>query len=144
MNIILKKTDIFCSCVYLLKKDDVVVYVGQTKQGVKRISQHYDKDFDSVEIMPCSEELLNQKESYYILRHSPKYNTQPTNCRTIDGIKSYMAKKHKKRIYKKDIILFIESNNIEVISFKGKACVSLADFDVIVSHFYCNFNFYIN
>lgn len=60
--------------IYLLKRKNKVVYVGQSKNVHRRIGQHKDKTFDSYEIIECSESLLNCTEEFYILSHNPIYN----------------------------------------------------------------------
>ena len=39
------------NCVYFLLKDNEVVYVGQTAQGIVRLFSHRDKDFDEIKII---------------------------------------------------------------------------------------------
>lgn len=47
--------------VYFLLKDNEVVYVGQTTQGIVRPFSHRDKDFDEIKIIYCKKELLKIK-----------------------------------------------------------------------------------
>ena len=62
--------------IYLLKKGDFVVYVGQSKNIDKRISDHThgDKVFDNVLKIECDYELLDSSERAYILMFNPIYN----------------------------------------------------------------------
>ena len=65
--------------VYLLKKGKNVVYVGCSLQvnPFSRIKSHYgNKDFDSVEIIPCSVSDMLNLEYTLISKHNPKYNVQ--------------------------------------------------------------------
>lgn len=72
--------------IYFLIRDDVVVYVGQTKRGVQRILSHsLDKKFDSFSYyqLPSSVD-LNELEAYYIFSLLPEYNRSiPFNYRFI-------------------------------------------------------------
>lgn len=64
-------------CIYILKKGRKVVYVGHTARPnpFSRIMQHYgEKDFDSVNIMPCKLDNILKEEANMIRRHNPKYN----------------------------------------------------------------------
>lgn len=61
--------------IYFLLDNAEVVYVGQTTNGVGRPFQHAnDKTFDSVKIIPCPKEKLDEMESVYITKYTPKYN----------------------------------------------------------------------
>lgn len=75
-NNVFKKEEICGSMIYFLTKDNEVVYVGQSKQGMNRIYFHKfsKKDFDSFYFINCDIEKLDELESYYILKYLPKYN----------------------------------------------------------------------
>lgn len=60
--------------VYFLIKNNEVVYVGKSVNGLARAFSHTDKDFDSVSIMFLPEYKINEKESFYILKYNPIYN----------------------------------------------------------------------
>jgi len=65
--------------IYFLLKDDNLVYVGKSNNGILgRISSHIkDKDFDSAYyVASSSEELLDEYEKKYIVKYKPKYNKQ--------------------------------------------------------------------
>ncbi len=62
--------------VYFLIKENEVVYVGKTLQGIKRPFEHKDKDFDEVKIMYCKENELDYFEDKYIIKYKPLYNKQ--------------------------------------------------------------------
>ena len=62
--------------IYFLIKDDIVVYVGQTKNNLIRPFSHKDKDFNRIEIMTCPENKLDIVEDAFILKYKPKYNKQ--------------------------------------------------------------------
>lgn len=61
--------------IYYLLKDDEVVYVGQTTQGLTRPFHHDGgKDFDEVRIVHCEPNQLNVFESVAIEKYRPIYN----------------------------------------------------------------------
>jgi hypothetical protein len=65
--------------VYFLKKNGEVVYVGQTQataiNRANRPNSHQDKDYDSFDIIKIDDSMdINIVESYYIMKHKPKYN----------------------------------------------------------------------
>lgn len=62
--------------VYFLIKENEVVYVGQTKQGLIRPLSHKDKDFDEIKIIYCKSENLDMCEDKYIQKYKPIYNKQ--------------------------------------------------------------------
>lgn len=71
-----KKEEICGSMIYFLTKNEEVVYVGQSKEGLNRISFHSytEKDFDNFYFINCPVEKLNDLENYYIMKYFPKYN----------------------------------------------------------------------
>lgn len=60
--------------VYFLIKDKVIVYIGQSINIASRITQHRDKDFDSVSYVACHRSELDVLESLYILAYKPPLN----------------------------------------------------------------------
>jgi transcriptional regulator with XRE-family HTH domain len=75
LNMSRNKNELIYPCVYFLIKDDKIVYVGQTHNGLKRIIEHNGKkDFDRYSVLPCNISKLNKLEEKYILRYRPKYN----------------------------------------------------------------------
>ena len=74
--------------IYLLIKHNTykrpeVVYVGQSKRGIKRIFEHKNKDFSDIAIIPCEEKDLNKLEQFYIEMYRPKYNK--SNLKKIEN-----------------------------------------------------------
>ena len=65
-----------CNGVYLLYKNDTIIYVGKSKNMKNRIREHKnDKDFDSVKCIQFKDEgLINLYEPYLIQKYRPKYN----------------------------------------------------------------------
>lgn len=61
--------------VYFLIKDNEIVYVGQTIQGLLRVYTHCgQKDFDSYFAIKCEKEKLNEVEASYIVKFNPVLN----------------------------------------------------------------------
>ena len=65
-------------CIYLLYKNDKIVYIGQTKCLAKRIADHFesDKDFDHfvVHSFVTDDYVRLKKEEILIRKHKPAYN----------------------------------------------------------------------
>lgn len=72
-------SDISFSGIYFLVDAGEVVYVGQTSEGIKRISCHIkDKKFEEVFIIPTPQDRLDDVEWDFIYKYQPKYNFKGT------------------------------------------------------------------
>ena len=60
--------------VYFLYKKDEVVYVGQSVDIERRITEHPDKKFDSFKYIECNVDELDSLEERCIKEIKPKYN----------------------------------------------------------------------
>lgn len=60
--------------VYFLFDENVVVYIGQAINILRRITEHTDKTFTSYSYIECSIAEMNELERKYIETYSPKYN----------------------------------------------------------------------
>lgn len=60
--------------IYFLLRNDRVVYVGQSKRGIIRPLSYWEKDFDTVKVLYCTEKDLNALEDKYIAKYQPEYN----------------------------------------------------------------------
>ena len=113
------------SFVYFLLKDNEVVYVGKTSNGITRPLSHKNKIYDEIYILYCNEENLTDSEDDFILKYRPIYNK---NCKRVVqyGINKAFKKLHKefgseltikkfKEIFKKLNITPFEFNGIETI-----------------------------
>ena len=65
--------------IYFLIYNEKVVYVGQSKNVLNRISAHKDKTFDSFSYLPCKEHEMDIIESLYIHLLQPKQNGLSVN-----------------------------------------------------------------
>ena len=77
-TLILDKTEWLQPGVYLLKYGGTVVYVGSSEHGLYRALSHACinpiKVYDTVELIPCSKEQLNELEADLIFKYQPVYN----------------------------------------------------------------------
>ena len=64
------------SLIYFLIDGDEVVYVGQTRHGLRRPFQHFDKKFTEVKFFYCPSNELDYWEDCYIQKYQPIYNKQ--------------------------------------------------------------------
>ncbi len=62
------------SAVYFLINNKNVVYVGQTNNLFRRISEHKDKLFDDIYWFPTNKTELKTVEEYFIIAMNPEYN----------------------------------------------------------------------
>ena len=84
-TLILDKTEWLQPSVYLLKHEGTVVYVGSSEHGLYRALSHACinpiKVYDTVELIPCSEEQLTELEADLVFKYQPVYNvTVPNSC----------------------------------------------------------------
>ena len=86
------------SGIYFLIKDNVIVYVGQTRNSESRIYSHFNdasKEFDSYSFIPCHEDELNDMEAYYVVTLNTEYNmTMPPNnvFKSVPQLKAIFGK----------------------------------------------------
>lgn len=84
------------SGIYFLFKHNTIVYVGQTTNGLKKVFDHTDKNFDEYVFVRCRKSELNVLEAAYIKKFRPKYNiTHNTDFQRIKN-----KRKDKKRGFK--------------------------------------------
>jgi hypothetical protein len=66
-------------CIYMLYKNDKIVYIGQTECLARRIAEHLqtDKEFDSFVVHSFIDDqyIRLKKEEILIRKHKPKYNS---------------------------------------------------------------------
>ena len=106
--------------VYLLMKDNEVVYVGQTKSGLLRIMQHQNKDFNKYSFIETNLEDLDYFEDLYIMKYQPKYNRFYSYYRTsIKSCYNLLKNNVKREINLYQLIEYIKKQGIEIKKFKG-------------------------
>lgn len=117
------------SGIYLLINDEEVVYVGQTKNGLRRIMQHNNKVFNKYSFIETSLDELDYYEDIYIMKFQPKYNNFYSYYRiSIDS--AYRQLKHciKKELNIKQFKEYIEDNKIEIKKFKNYLTITKDEF----------------
>jgi len=74
--------------IYFLKKNNIVVYVGQSIDIETRVKTHKRclKDFDSFDYVECKKEILNSTENYFILFYNPILNKKKFELKTFKKI----------------------------------------------------------
>lgn len=77
--------------IYFLVKNNEVVYVGQTKNGLIRPLTHKDKEYDDIFVKYCDKKQLNDAENYYIIKYKPRYNRNIGNIIKL-GLKKVACK----------------------------------------------------
>lgn len=63
-------------CVYYLIKDDTIIYIGRTVFLPTRITQHFDKEYDTVLYRPVKKCHLGKIESEQINKYRPILNNK--------------------------------------------------------------------
>lgn len=68
-------SSVICGIYFLIRKDQIV-YVGQSKNVLRRVARHADdgKEFDHFSVAPCEESELDALERTYILSLFPEQN----------------------------------------------------------------------
>jgi len=124
--------------IYFLCKGDEVVYVGKTEAGLSRITQHRDKEFDTVFILPVDEEISRREfaflETQNIIKYNPKYNK-----RIGDTIYVSSAIKNIQKLIKNDefdmtkLGKILINNNINTLIDKyGNLSIRFEDYKKII------------
>jgi hypothetical protein len=77
---------VICGVYFLIRKGRIV-YVGQSKNALRRIARHVDdgKEFDHFAIAPCGEHELDEQERTYILALYPDDNMSLGNTTKAPG-----------------------------------------------------------
>lgn len=121
------------TAVYLLYNDNEVVYVGQTKSGLKRIMQHNNKIFNRYSFIECSVDDLDYFEDVYIMKFQPKYNHFYNYSRmSLESCYRKLKYQIQKQINLNEFIDFVEKSGIEVLIFKGTKTILKKDFYYIL------------
>lgn len=101
--------------VYFLKKENKVVYVGQSVNINRRVEEHKKtKDFDSFDFVECDKDLLDCTENSFIMYYSPTLNIKKAEINTNSKIiKKYNNDKDKNCFFvKMNPILSVEFDNL--------------------------------
>ena len=121
------------TAVYLLYNDNEVVYVGQTKSGLKRIMQHNNKIFNRYSFIECCVDDLDYFEDIYIMKFQPKYNHFYNYSRmSLESCYRKLKYQIQKQINLNQFIDFVEKSGVEVLIFKGIKTILKKDFYYIL------------
>lgn len=120
------------SGVYLLINNDEVVYVGQTKSGLKRIMQHSNKDFNKYSFIEIPPNELDYYEDIYIMKYQPKYNNFYSFKRmSVDSCYNKLKYPLKRKINIKQFEDYLKKNNIKIETFKKYSIIKKEEFEYI-------------
>lgn len=128
-----------CTFIYFLLQNNEVVYVGQTKEGLKRPFSHKDKDFDEIRLIYCDENELDEFENKYILKYKPKYNkiVNLTNSISISRLKRtirdlFFKYNSNNNITNKRLNIIFNKLNIKPFEFKNMLYIEKEEFNDIL------------
>lgn len=132
---VFKLSEVYYPCVYFLIRNGEIVYVGQTNKGLERAISHVkDKSFDSIGIIKCKEEELNEKETFYIAKYRPLYNKCLTNALSAKNIKVRL-KELGLDVNKRDIDWWIKTNVPNYYVYNGGYYISGDDVPKCIGYF---------
>ena len=132
--IIQKISDCF---VYILLKNNEVVYVGQTSVGLSRPYSHNDKDFDSIGIFYCDKDKLDLVEDNFIKKYAPKYNKQVNyNCNySLNKVRTLIRENTDiKNFNLVDFKKIAKSLEIKTHKYFTTTVISIEDYDKILNY----------
>lgn len=120
------------SAVYLLINNDEVIYVGQTQNGLKRIMQHNDKDFNKYAFIETPPEELNYYEDLYIMKYQPKYNNLYNSLRiSVNSCYNKLKYNIKKEMNIHQFKEYIIKNDIKIEKFKNYSIIKKDEFQYL-------------
>ena len=123
--------------IYLLKKNEEIVYVGQSIDIDLRIKTHKKeaiKEFDSIHIIKCSRENLDSAEAFYIHYYMPKYNKKLYEIRVeTNPPRTNNFKQKTKTIF---VSNFNKPTNINLANYYGLTRQTIATYKKSKQHLY--------
>lgn len=133
---VFRLSDVYYPCVYFLMRNGEIVYVGQTNKGLERaISHTKDKIFDSIGVIKCKEEELNEKETYYIAKYKPLYNKCLTNALSAKKKIKSRLKELGLVVSKREIDWWIKTNVPDYYVYNGGYYISGDDMPKCIGYF---------
>lgn len=123
--------------IYFLIRNNDIVYIGQTKKGIERITKHFkNKDFDSYYFYSCDLKHLDILEALNIMFYKPKYNKSLNdNFFTFNSIKNILKKYFFITATIKKIKFFINISKIKIFYFDNIEYIENKDFEKIYLYF---------
>ncbi len=122
--------------IYFLLRGGEVVYVGQTTNGLSRPFAHYDKEYDTVKVLPMKLEELDEAEDSFICKYKPMYN-KTRNYNVICSLNR--AKNLIKDNFESKFTMWVLRNvlrelNIEpfVDDYTGCECITMKQYNEMV------------
>lgn len=122
------------SFIYFLIKNNVVVYVGQTRQGLYRPFSHRDKEYDEMKIILCDEKKLDLIEDKYILKYKPIYNKEINNAYSLHNARNKIRKILNNNITIPKLKKVIQELSINYFEFNNKNYLTYTDFKKIINY----------
>lgn len=122
--------------IYFLIKNDEVVYVGKTTQGIFRPLSHRNKDYDKINIIYCDVDKSDKLESYYILKYKPKYNKE-LNYNSFYTMNMVVQKIKREIDFNFNLWRLksiIKETQINIQKFNGKKYISKDDFKELIAY----------
>ena len=120
--------------IYFLLKDGIVVYVGQTTQGLIRPFTHKDKDYDEMKIILCDEKELDIIEGKYIAKYKPIYNKAISSSYRLYRARNLLREMFNNKITVIDLKKIIKKLEIETFNFNGNVYINNYDFERVVEY----------
>ena len=134
-----KLEDMCYSCIYFLLNKGEVCYVGQSNRGMIRALTHYkDKEYDEIRVIVVNEELLDEKEAFYILKYTPKYNFSLPYYISIKSIKQKLKTNYNIRVRIDKIQKYIKANIKNYYYYNSGIYISPEDFEKCMEYFIKN------
>lgn len=120
--------------IYFLLKDGIVVYVGQTTQGLIRPFTHKDKDYDEMKIILCDKEQLDNAEGNYIAKYKPIYNKAISKSYRLYRARNILREMFDSEITVNDLKKILKLLNIQAFEFNGNAYINNCDLQKVVNY----------
>ena len=118
--------------IYFLLQGDEVVYVGQTSAGLSRPFSHYDKEFNSIKVMACPLNKLDETEDFYICKYKPKYNKSRNYnvVFSLKRVKTLIREEYKPNFNLSSLKKILRELKIEpfVDEFTHSACITVEQY----------------
>lgn len=121
--------------IFCLLDNGEVVYVGQSKNGLRSAYQDTTRIFDSISFFACKEDELDKIQADMILKYQPKYN------RTLPG-KSYFSFRKTRELVRQetrfktfslfDLKKMIKEIGLTVYAFDGVSYIKAESFEKIL------------
>lgn len=120
------------NAIYCLINNGEIIYIGKTKNGIRRILQHNDKVFDEYSFIETSQEELDYYEDKYIMEYQPKLNKTYSHIRMSLRSGYRKLNYHTKEKYNfEQFKILVKKENINIENFKGLETLLKKDYEKI-------------